>query len=158
MASGLRIAEAHPGSEVGAALVGAQWRELLVRYGVNDSHPDAIDDLSVEHLAPPGGGFLVGWIDDTPIACGGVRRHDDHTGEVKRMYVAPDHRGRGHSRTLLRALEDRARELGYTRLVLETGTAQPEAMALYASEGYERIPGYGFYGDAPHVRCYAKDL
>lgn len=154
----LRITDDHPGSTVGATLVTAQWRELLVRYGVGDTHPDATDDLEVDHLAPPDGVFLVGWIGAEPVACGGVRRHDAHTGEIKRMYVDPARRGQGHSRALLRALEDRARGLGYTRLVLETGTAQPEAMALYASEGYLRIPGYGFYGDAEHVRCYGKDL
>jgi len=154
----LRIEVDHPGSAVGSPLVAAQWRELLVRYGVGESHPDATDDLEVDHLAPPDGVFLVGWIGDAPVACGGVRHRDLLTGEVKRMYVEPGHRGRGHSRTLLLALEDHARGLGYSRLVLETGTAQPEAMALYESEGYARIPGYGFYGDAPHVRCYAKDL
>ena len=145
-------------SEVGAALVGAQWRELLVRYGVSEAHSDATDDLEVDHLAPPGGVFLVGWDGADAVACGGVRCRDVATGEIKRMYVVPAHRGRGHSRVLLRALEDEARRIGYVRLVLETGTAQPEAMALYASEGYARIAGYGYYGDATHVRCYAKDL
>ena len=55
-------------------------------------------------------------------------------------------------------LEDRARTLGYTRLVLETGTKQPEAIALYESDGYTSIPAYGYYRDAPNSRCYAKDL
>jgi GNAT superfamily N-acetyltransferase len=153
-----RIVEDHPGSEVGAALVDAQWRELMRRYGVPDDRDDVTDDLEVEHLAPPHGVFLVGWADGVPVACGGVRRHDVTTGEVKRMFVAPEHRGHGHSRALLRALEDRARGLGYSRMVLETGTMQPEAMALYEHEGYTRIGGYGYYGDAPHVRCYGKEL
>jgi GNAT superfamily N-acetyltransferase len=154
----LRIADASVESPVGAALVGAQWRELLVRYHVPPEREDATDDLMSEHLAPPGGVFLIGWLGDDAVACGGVRRHDRGTGEIKRMYVVPEHRGRGHSRVVLRALEDRARGLGYRRLVLETGTGQPEAMALYESEGYTRIPGYGYYGDVDTVRCYAKDL
>ena len=154
----LRVTEDSVGSEVGGSLVRAQWRELLTRYGVPADRDDVTDDLAADHLAPPLGMFLVGWIGDEPIACGGVRRHDDTTGEVKRMYVAPEHRGRGHSRVMLRSLEDRARALGYTRLVLETGTKQPEAIALYESEGYARIAAYGYYRDAPDTRCYAKDL
>jgi GNAT superfamily N-acetyltransferase len=152
------ISDERADSEVGGPLVQAQWRELMRRYGVPDHRDDVTDDLEVAHLAPPTGAFLVGWTGDTPVACGGVRHHDAVTGEVKRMYVAPDHRGQGYSRRVLRALEDRARALGYTRMVLETGTMQPEAMALYESEGYARIDGYGYYGDAPHVRCYGKDL
>lgn len=154
----LDIAEDRADSDVGSALVSAQWRELMRRYGVPDHRDDVTDDLEVGHLAPPRGVFLVGRVGAEPVACGGVRHHDDATGEIKRMFVAPDHRGKGYSRLLLRALEDRARSLGYTRLVLETGTMQPEAMALYESEGYVRTAGYGYYGDAPHVRCYAKEL
>ena len=157
MADGLEIVEDRAHSEVGAALVASQWRELLRRYGVPDDR-EVSDDLLAEQLAPPHGVFLVGWLTDEPVACGGVRRHDDAVGEIKRMYVAPPHRRQGHSRTLLRALEGRARDLGYVRLVLETGTKQPEAIALYESEGYEPIEPYGFYRDAPGSRCYAKRL
>lgn len=158
MSAALRITEDSVESEVGGPLVRAQWRELLRRYGVPDHREDVTDDLAADHLGPPDGVFLVGWHDDTPVACGGVRRRDDTTGEIKRMFVVPEHRGRGHSRTILRALEERARDLGYTRLVLESGTRQPEALALYESEGYTRIDGYGYYRDAPDSRCYGKDL
>lgn len=155
----LRVVDDMVDSAVGAALVDAQGRELLRRYGVpEDRIGTAIDDLTSEHLAPPDGVFLVGWVGDLAIACGGVRRHEATTGEVKRMYVAPEHRGRGHARVLLRALEGRARDLGYVRLVLETGTPQPEAMALYEREGYARVAPYGYHREAPQVRCYAKDL
>jgi hypothetical protein len=59
---------------------------------------------------------------------------------------------------VLEALEVRAVAIGYTRLVLETGIRQPEAMALYESAGYASIEPYGFYKHAPMSRCYAKDL
>ena len=149
------VTEEKIGSDVGAALVGAQWRELMARYGVPET---TSDDLAADHLEPPDGVFVVAWDGDTAVGCGGVRKHDATTGEVKRMYVAPEARRRGVSRAVLRELEGRARVIGYTRLVLETGTMQPEAIALYESEGYARIAGYGYYGDATHVRCYAKDL
>jgi len=157
LAAVLRIVEERADSEVGGPLVSAQWQELMVRYGV-PADRDVSDDLEAVHLAPPGGVFLVGWAADEPVACGGVRRHDDTTGEVKRMYVAPEHRGNGHARTMLRALEERARALGYSHMVLETGTRQPEAIALYESEGYVRIESYGFYAGASDERCYGKDL
>lgn len=153
----LRVADDHPASEVGAALVTAQWRELMVRYGVPEDR-NVSDDLEADHLAPPGGVFLVGWVADLPVVCGGVRRHDDDVGEIKRMYVVPEHRGCGHARVLLRALEARARGLGYSRLVLQTGAPQPEAVALYESEGYARVTGYGYYRDVSQAWCYGKDL
>ena len=74
------------------------------------------------------------------------------------MYVKPDMRRRGISRVVLEELEAHARAIGYTRLVLETGTRQPEAIALYESAGYESIEPYGFYKTAPMSRCYAKSL
>jgi putative acetyltransferase len=142
-------------SDVGAPLVRAQWLELLERYGVPDADPD---DLSADHLGPPHGVFVVAWVYGTAVGCGGVRRYDATTGEIKRMYVLPESRRRGISRVVLEELEARARAIGYSRLVLETGTRQPEAIALYESAGYEAIEPYGFYKTAPMSRCYAKRL
>lgn len=89
-------------------------------------------------LVPPHGCLLV--IDG--VACGGLRRLDATTAEVKRMYVRPAHRRKGHARRLLAELEATARELGYTRIRLDTGPLQPEAAALYASAGYRAIGAY----------------
>jgi GNAT superfamily N-acetyltransferase len=74
------------------------------------------------------------------------------------MYTAPEARRRGVSRAVLERLELIAAELGYRRLRLETGTAQPEAVALYESHGWERITPYGRYKDSPSSVCFAKDL
>ena len=161
MSGPIRLADDRLDSDVGAPLVEAQWRDLLDRYGVAAADQDKIpnpDVVVADHLAPPDGIFLVAWIDDVAVACGGVRRHDATTAEVKRMYVIPDARRRGISRVVLTELEVRARAIGYTRLVLETGTRQPEAMALYESAGYESITPYGPRSDASFSRCYAKSL
>ncbi|MGH9027526.1 MAG: GNAT family N-acetyltransferase, partial [Acidimicrobiia bacterium] len=80
------------------------------------------------------------------------------TGEIKRMYVAPEARGRGVGQAILVALEGEASKLGYRRLVLETGTKQPEAIALYQRSGYGLIEPYGVYKDSPMSRSFAKDL
>jgi GNAT superfamily N-acetyltransferase len=161
--------EIRPGSldaDPGRTLAHDLWLELGARYA-DDPHEQeteagsdvAGDDLESHQLAPPTGAFLVGFDEaGMPVACGGVRRHDDGVGEIKRMYVVPEARGQGHSRALLGALEDAARDLGYRALVLESGVRQPEALSLYESAGYRRIDSYGFYRDSPLSVCFRKEL
>jgi GNAT superfamily N-acetyltransferase len=74
------------------------------------------------------------------------------------MFTVEGARRRGISRVVLAHLEDRAAALGYRRLVLETGTAQPEALALYEASGWVRITAYGHYRDSPESICFAKEL
>jgi GNAT superfamily N-acetyltransferase len=149
----VRLADDRLDSPVGRELVGELLAELAARYGDEDpDEPSALD------LAPPHGAFLVAWVAGTALGCGGVRVFDGNVGEIKRMYTRPTARRRGVARVLLAAIEARARTLGYERLVLETGTKQPEAMALYESFGYEPITPYGEYKDYPQSRCYGKDL
>jgi GNAT superfamily N-acetyltransferase len=142
------------------SMMAAIQAEYVERYGGPDSTPVAIAEFT-----PPAGRFVVGYLDGVPVAMGGLRRRPaGELGglitqvEVKRMYVAPPARGRGLSRLVLAALEDRARELGATRVVLETGQRQPEAISLYTSSGYERIAGFGHYRDAPLSLSFAKTL
>lgn len=103
---------------------------------------------------PPLGVFLVGSEGGTDMACGGLKPLEDGVGEVKRMYVDPEYRGRGHSRTLLKALVAHARQVGLREVWLETGTRQVPAVQLYESEGFERMPPYGYWKDHPETRCY----
>jgi GNAT superfamily N-acetyltransferase len=74
------------------------------------------------------------------------------------MFIRSAHRRQGHARNLLHALEDRARDNGYGKAILETGLAQPEAIALYTNEGYVPITGFGHYKDEPRSRSFAKNL
>lgn len=99
-------------------------------------------------LWAPHGTYLVVEDGGRPVAGGGVKRLADGLGEVKRMYVVPEARGRGHARRLLLALEDAARALGYTRVRLDTGPAQPAARRLYEATGYVSIPDYNANGAA----------
>lgn len=139
--------------EVGESLVASLLLEYVARYG---GHTD--DKPSPDEFTAPDGAFVIAYVDGTPIGCGGLRLLDEGVGEIKRMYVAPDTRGLGVGRTILRALEQRARESGCTTLRLETGTRQPEAIALYESEGYAPIAPYGYYRDSPLNRCFEKHL
>ncbi|HUT76375.1 MAG TPA: GNAT family N-acetyltransferase [Polyangia bacterium] len=135
------------------ALVEELQEEYVVRYGSRDGTP-----VDPDQFAEPGGSFLVAYLDGVPVGCVGLRRHDAERVEVKRMFVRGPHRGRGVARALVRASEDEARRLGYRVVLMESGTAQPEAMALYESSGYLPTPGFGYYKDSPLNRCYAKSL
>jgi len=74
------------------------------------------------------------------------------------MFVTPDYRGRKISKQVLGELEAWAKELGYSKAVLETGSGQPEAIGLYARCEYERIENYGQYKDFPNSLCFEKKL
>ena len=74
------------------------------------------------------------------------------------MFVVAAHRGRGHARAVLAELERSAAAAGRRRTVLETGTRQPEAIALYTSSGYVPMTSFGVYRDSPNCRCFAKAL
>lgn len=87
---------------------------------------------------------------------GGV--HPDGTAEVKRVYVAPGHRGQGLSRTLMAAAEDVARAAGVQHLILESGLMQPESLGLYLRLGYDPVGSFGVFSDEPGSRCFGKRL
>jgi len=82
------------------------------------------------------------------VGCGAVVLHDDH-GEIKRVYVDPASRGQGAAAGLMCALEAASVAAGCTRLMLETGPYQPEALGLYESFGYARRGPFADYRDDP---------
>ena len=153
MTSGLELREEPYDGPAAQALIAAVQQEYVVRYGGPDDSP-----VEPGEFAPPAGRFLVGYMGTEPVATGGIRTRGDGTVEIKRMYVVPAWRGRGLSREMLAALEDRARLLGASRVVLETGMRQPEAMRLYETSGYERIGGFGYYCGAELSVSYGKSL
>lgn len=133
-------------------LIEAMGRELDLRYGEGGLSPATASDF-----LPPGV-LLVADLDGVPVGCGGLRPNGEDAGEVKRMYVDPPARGKGIARALLAALVAHARAVGMRRLMLETGTEQPEAVGLYESEGWTRIAAFGHYAHDPRTRCYGLDL
>jgi GNAT superfamily N-acetyltransferase len=147
--------EAFDSTEV-LALARAQQEEMLGLYeGEADIGPTRVGSM----FEPPDGVFLVVRDDDgRAVACGGVARFDATRAELKRMYVVPEARGQGLGRRVLVELEEAARRLGYAGVVLETGDRQPEALGLYASSGYERIPCYPPYDSRTLSRCFEKRL
>jgi GNAT superfamily N-acetyltransferase len=136
-----------------ASLRAAQRDEIAQRYGRPDSEPGT----------PPSASDIAYFVvaadpEGTPLGCGGLRRLDATSGEVKRMYVVPERRGGGVARAVLAALEDYARSLGWTHLRLETGDGQPDAVAFYTKHGYRPIPRFGHYVDEPSSLCFERTL
>lgn len=130
-------------------LAAALVEELDVRYpGLSDVEPPP-RDLLVAAVAYDRG---------EPVGCGALREIEPGVGEVKRMFVAPAARGHGIARRILEALEDTARSRGWPVLRLGSGTRQPEALGLYESSGYRRIPLFGEYEGAELCVCYEKTL
>ena len=140
-------------------LIAEVQAEYVERYGGPDETP-------LEHAMfdPPTGSFYVGYVADQAVATGAWRRSSvtafgtSATAEIKRMYVVPGLRGAGLARRMLAHLEATAAEAGAEALLLETGTRQPEAIALYESSGYTPVPGFGHYRDEPMSRCFGKLL
>jgi GNAT superfamily N-acetyltransferase len=115
-------------------------------------------NLKAEHLDHGRGTFLVARAGDRAVGCGAIRLLEPGIAEVKRMYVEPEHRGRGVGWAVLAALEGAARQLGVHRLVLETGIHQEEAISLYRRAGFTQIECWGEYVSAPTSICFARDL
>jgi GNAT superfamily N-acetyltransferase len=134
-------------------LVAEALADLAGRYG--GSGDDA--PVSPADFEPPAGAFFVAYAGDAPVGCGGWRSHGPDA-ELKRMYTAPAVRGRGVARRVLAAVEDSARRHGRRRLILECGSRQPEAIALYTASGYHRIADFGYYKDYAGVLSFARDL
>ncbi len=116
-------------------------------YGGADTNP-----IDADEFAPPTGGFLLGCLDDRPVAMGGWRRHPDGSplpgsrpAELRRMFVLAEFRGRGFARVLLAGLEAEAVRAGADLLVLETGTPQVEALSFYAGQGFRPVPAFGHW-------------
>jgi len=110
-----------------------------------------------EAAAPPGV-FVVARVHGKAVGCGAVRPSDGPVGEIKRIFVRPEYRRMRIAARIMTLLERKGLENGFTTLRLETGTKQPEAIALFESLGYRNIPPFGEYVLDPYSVCYEKDL
>lgn len=96
--------------------------------------------------------------DGQAVACGGYKEYAPDTAEIKRVFAKPECRGRGYGRAVMAALETRAAQRGYTRLILETGHMLHAAIGLYTAIGFRRIPNYGQYRCMEHSICMEKRI
>jgi GNAT superfamily N-acetyltransferase len=137
---GRLLIDVSPDDARARALLDAYYAELGARFAVDTRGVRAHADAGA--MEPPRGTFLLVLEGARAVACGGLRMLDAETSEIKRMYVVPDARRRGHARALVAALEAAARGLGASRMVLDTDARDAEAVALYASCGYATVPRY----------------
>lgn len=115
--------------------------ELIERYFDPPAFERELADLPGKY-GPPDGALLLATLDGAPAGCVALRRIDDTTCEMKRMFVDPAMHGRGIGRALANAILDEARRLGYRSMVLDTSFRQTEAQSLYRSVGFEPTDPY----------------
>jgi DNA-binding MarR family transcriptional regulator/predicted GNAT family acetyltransferase len=137
-AASVKVAAEAPDTADARLCLSTYFSELAARFETGfDAGAD--DSARVEDMAPPSGLFVIARLDGDAVGCGGFKRVDKATGEIKRVWTAPSARGLGVARRMLRALEAAAREAGLKTLRLDTNRALTEAHALYRSEGYREI-------------------
>lgn len=149
-AATVRLRVVDPVSDAATAALGEYYAELDRRFP-GGFVPDA-PHQGTDALRAPGGAFVVATSDGVPVACGGVRRLDRTTGEIKRMWVASSWRGAGLGTRLLRRLESEALSLGYSRAVLDTNRSLTEAITMYGRAGYQEIAPYS--QDNPYAEMF----
>ncbi|PRY56672.1 acetyltransferase (GNAT) family protein [Knoellia remsis] len=142
------------------ALVAQVQAYYVEIYGGPDESP-----VDPREFDSPTGLFVIGTVDGEPVAMGGWRLRPELFGafggrvaEVKRMFVSPRVRRRGFAATVLERLVATAREAGVDALVLETGTAQSEAVALYEAAGWVPTLAFGHYAASGTSRYYGLSL
>jgi GNAT superfamily N-acetyltransferase len=137
-------------------LDGRAGRELLSAFAAQIAElypgwsPGSGPSAAPEEFEPPAGRSVVAYEDERPLGCGGVKRLEDGSAEIKRLYVAPHARGRGVARSILQWLERAAGESGHAVVRLDTGARQPDALALFRSVGYREIDDYNGNPFASH--------
>ncbi|MFN8077271.1 MAG: GNAT family N-acetyltransferase [Kineosporiaceae bacterium] len=149
----VRLRRRDPASPVAVALLDTYRAEISALFGFDATTGVSADP---EEMTPPRGDFLVAYLDDVPLGCGGVKLVGPGLAELKRMWVAPQARGRGVGRALLAGLEAAARDLGATRAVLDTHARLEPALRLYTGGGWQEVPAYNANPHATH--WFAKSL
>lgn len=148
-ASMVEIAVEDPRSTDARWCIGQYFAELDRRFerGYDPSRGITADP---EELVPPAGELMIARLRGRPVGCGALKFHDRKPAELKRMWVAPETRGLGLGRRLLRELEDDAAAAGASVIHLETNRALKEAIALYRSSGYREVAPFNSEPYAHH--------
>jgi GNAT superfamily N-acetyltransferase len=92
------------------------------------------------------------------VGCGAIKKFDETSVELKRMFVSLEKRGLGIAQKILTELEVWAKELGFKSCILETGKRQVEAVGLYKKCNYKIISNYGQYKEMENSICFQKNL
>lgn len=101
---------------------------------------------------------IVVYQDEKPIGGGALRAYDETAIELKRVFVRPSAQGNGVGTELVSRLIEWAKELGYQRMILETGDLLAESVHVYSKLGFRKIPNYGAYAKMPESLCMGLEL
>ena len=101
---------------------------------------------------------IIATIDNKPVGCGAMKAYDSDTMEIKRMFVPIEMRGKGIAVHILKNLENWAKEVNYSKCILETGNKMLEAIRLYEKSNYKVVPNYGQYNGIEDSICFKKHL
>ena len=145
------IRREHPAAPDATALILELESHLAAHYAAESRHGYSVEKLIAQDVA-----FFVLRDGEVAAGCGGIQLFGTEYGELKRMYVRPAFRGRGFGKRILDHLAGHARKNGITRLRLETGIHQQEAIAMYEAAGFRRIPPFGPYRDDPVSLCLER--
>lgn len=126
--------------------------DLAIRDG--DDHSFYNQFNKIDHIKY----VVVVYENNRPLGCGAIKKFDEKTVEIKRVYTSPQSRGKGIATIVLSELEKWATELAYGTCILETGINQPEAIGLYKKNGYELMSNYGQYTGVKNSLCFKKKL
>jgi GNAT superfamily N-acetyltransferase len=126
--------------------------ELLEEYGEAEVFYSQFNKtVNIRHV-------IIACLDDVAVGCGAIKPYDADTAEVKRIFVKDEFRGRKIAKTIVEHLEQWSKDEGYSYCILETGTRQLSAIALYKQLGYEIIPNYDQYSGMKTSICMKKYL
>lgn len=121
---------------------GKKNREGFIPYNLSESISDV----------------LLAYMDGVAVGCAGLKKYNDSDVEIKRVWVEPNYRGRHIATELMDRIEDKAREMGFKRAVLQTRPIMEDAVGLYEKRGYELIGNYPPYDKLEGAICMALNL
>jgi putative acetyltransferase len=146
----LKIVRTNSSDKDFIALVKSLDADLQIRDG--EDHPFFAQYNKLDNIKYA----VVAYLDENLVGCGAIKQYDEHTMEIKRMFVNPELRGKGIATKVLIELENWVRELNFSKCILETGKRQSEAIRLYQKNGYKIIPNFGQYKNVDSSVCFEK--
>lgn len=117
---------------------------------------DGTANFSTEDMENPGSAFFIAYVEHSPCGCGAIRRISENVAEVKRVYAGKKHCGVG--KQIILALEEKAREFGYSKLILETRVQNVHAIEFYQRMGFAHCAAFGKYVGKSNAYCMEKTI
>ena len=155
LAMTITVSPEDPRSPEAQKLLNAFVEEVRHRY---ESAPADVGYFDPALVSAPKSAFLVARVEGEAVGCGALVPMEDDVVEIKRMFVLPEQRGHGIAKKILDRLQDLAQQFDYDRIRLETGTKQPESIALYGKSGFYRVPNFPPFESDSTAVCFEKRI